>query len=266
MKDKRPDQMHALPSIAQVAERCAVSTRTVRRWIDDSDLPISRPGKGPLIRISKIDLAQYINKSRILIIVEYKRHTLNIEGVYRETIIEQNLEIVEKYGFEDEEWPTLARETRDLTRALKAVERPDEMEAGVNSLERGLTAARERLDALLGTVETAPKEPENRPHKYNYKPTPYPKKDTVIAADRCSDEADTPPLPFQAPVQLKRPDKGMVHGISPDELARLAPKTETLSRSAQSGLGRTSLPPPTGYCRAFAYAQCMRFSRCSCCA
>jgi hypothetical protein len=48
--------------------------------------------------------------------------------------------------------------------------------------------------------------------------------DTVIAANRCSDEADTPPLPFGAPVQPRRPNKGMVHGISPDELTRLAPK------------------------------------------
>jgi excisionase family DNA binding protein len=64
MKDRRPNKVDALLSIAQVAERCAVSTRTVRRWIDDRDLPISRPGKGRLIRISESDLAKFINRGR----------------------------------------------------------------------------------------------------------------------------------------------------------------------------------------------------------
>ena len=63
MKDWR-NQMDALFSIAQVAERCAVSTRTVRRWIEDDGLPISRPGKGRLIRICESDLVEFIKRGR----------------------------------------------------------------------------------------------------------------------------------------------------------------------------------------------------------
>jgi replication initiation protein RepC len=138
--------------------------------------------------------------------------------------ITQILETAQEYGFDGEEWQILARETRDLTHALRAVERPDEMEAGVKSLERRQQAARERLEALLGTVETAPKEPENRPHIYNYNPTLNLQKDTVIAANRCSGEAGTAVSQSPALVQPKRPEKGMVHGIGPDELVQLAPK------------------------------------------
>ena len=66
------------------------------------------------------------------------------------------------------------------------------MEAGVTSLERRQHAARERLEILLGTVETDPKGPENRPHIYNYNPTLDPNKDTVIAAEECSGEGEGP--------------------------------------------------------------------------
>jgi excisionase family DNA binding protein len=64
MKDRRPNQVDALLSIAQVAERCAVSTRTVRRWIEDGDLTISRPGRGRLVRISESDLDKFIKQGR----------------------------------------------------------------------------------------------------------------------------------------------------------------------------------------------------------
>src|SRR5689334_22417957 len=92
----------------------------------------------------------------------------------------QILETAAEYGYEGEEWKTLARETEALARALRAVERLDEMEAGVTSLERRQRAARERLELLLGVVDTDPKQPENRPHQYNYNPTLDPNQDTVI--------------------------------------------------------------------------------------
>jgi replication initiation protein RepC len=143
--------------------------------------------------------------------------------IARKAIV-QILETAAEYGFRGEEWQALVRETGDLVRALKGVERVDEMETGVKSLERRQQAARERIEALLGTVETDPKEPENRPHLYNYNLTPNPKKDTVNAAKRCSgDEANAPPH-HPASGQPKRPEKGMVYGIVPDELPRLAPK------------------------------------------
>jgi replication initiation protein RepC len=78
----------------------------------------------------------------------------------------QILETAREYGYDGEEWRTLSRETEALARALRAVERVDEMEMGVSSLERRQRAARERLEFLLGVVDTTPKQPENRPHQY----------------------------------------------------------------------------------------------------
>ena len=90
--------------------------------------------------------------------------------IARKAII-QILETAAEYAIEGEEWQTLARESEALARALRGVERVDEMEAGVTSLERRQTAARERLESLLGVVEIDPKGAENRPHIYNYKPS-----------------------------------------------------------------------------------------------
>ena len=144
----------------------------------------------------------------------------------------QILETAREYGHEGEEWHTLSRETEALARALRAVERVDEMAMGVTSLERRQRAARERLEILLEMVETDPKQPENRLHQYNYNPTFDPNKDTVIAANECSGEGEGPVSNPQAPVQPKRPGKGMVHGIRPDELVRLMPKLKLYLRSS----------------------------------
>jgi replication initiation protein RepC len=85
--------------------------------------------------------------------------------------ITQILETAQEYGFAGEEWTTLAHETAALVRALRDMERLEEMEIGAKSLERRQSAARERLEILLGVVDSAPKGPENRPHQYNYKPS-----------------------------------------------------------------------------------------------
>ena len=127
-------------------------------------------------------------------------------------------------------WHTLSRETEALGRALRAVERVDEMAMGVTSLERRQRAARERLEVLLGTVETVPKQPENRPHQYNYNPTTNPDQDTVIAATECSGAGGEGVSQTPAPVPPKSPEKGMVHGIRPDELVRLTPKLKPYLR------------------------------------
>jgi replication initiation protein RepC len=153
----------------------------------------------------------------------------------------QILETAEEYGFDDEEWVLLSAETRDLVRALKAVETLDEMELGVKSLERRSQAARERLEVLLGTVDSAPSEPENRPHYYNYNLTVNLNKDTVIPPNRCSGAEASPsqaltPVPqgtgsqSSVPQRPSRIDKGMVHGIAADELPRLAPKLKPYLR------------------------------------
>jgi replication initiation protein RepC len=144
--------------------------------------------------------------------------------------ITQILETAAEYAIEGEEWQTLARETEALTRALRAVERVDEMEAEVTSLERRQAAARERIENLLGLVETDPKGAENRPHIYNYKSSLDPEQDTVIAAKDCSGEGEGGVSQSPAPVQPRRPEKGMVHGIAPDELVRLTPKLKPYLR------------------------------------
>jgi replication initiation protein RepC len=142
----------------------------------------------------------------------------------------QILETAREYGHEGEEWHTLSRETEALARALRAVERVDEMAMGVTSLERRQRAARERLEVLLGTVETVPKQPENRPHHYNYNLTTNPDQDTVIAATECSGAGGEGVSQTPAPVPPKSPEKGMVHGIRPDELVRLTPKLKPYLR------------------------------------
>ncbi len=143
--------------------------------------------------------------------------------IARKAII-QLLETAQEYGFDGAEWQTLARETRALVRALRAVERPDEMAAGVESLERRQQAARERLESLLLGVKTIPLGIENEPHQHNYKPNPDPKQDTVIAAKDCSGEGEGPAPTSPAPERPHHPEKGMVHGIRPDELVRLMPR------------------------------------------
>ena len=79
-------------------------------------------------------------------------------------------------------------------------------------------------------MDSAPKEPENRPHIYNYKPSLDPEQDTVIAAKECSGAGGEACPQSQAPVQPERPEKGMVHGIRPDELVRLTPKLKPYLR------------------------------------
>jgi replication initiation protein RepC len=142
----------------------------------------------------------------------------------------QILETAREYGHEGEEWQILSRETEALARALRAVERVDEMTMGVTSLERRQREARERLEILLGTVETVPKQPENRPHQYNYNPTLDPNQDTVITATECSGAEGEGGSQTPAPVPPKSPEKGMVHGIRPDELVRLTPKLKPYLR------------------------------------
>jgi replication initiation protein RepC len=147
-----------------------------------------------------------------------RRRTIAHKGII------QILDTAREYGFDDEEWVTLSRETRDLVRALKDVERLDEMEAGVTSLERRWQEARHRIETLLKTEETAPKDAENCAHYYNYKPTHNLNKESVIAAKECRGVGGTTVPQSPAPVHRERPERGMVNGITPDELVRLAPK------------------------------------------
>jgi replication initiation protein RepC len=138
--------------------------------------------------------------------------------------IAQILETAAEYGFDGAEWQTLARETAALVHALRAVERLDEMEAGVKSLEGRHTAARARLETLLQAVEMTPMGARNDPHIYNYKANSDPDQDTVIASKECSAAAEEPPAPLQASEAWQRPEKDRVQRIVPDELVRLIPR------------------------------------------
>jgi replication initiation protein RepC len=144
--------------------------------------------------------------------------------------IVQILETAAEYGFAGEEWGSLRHDSEAIGRALKAVERSDEMEVGVQSLERRQAYGRERLEALLGIGDSDPKGPENRPHYNNYKPTLNPEQDTVIAAKGCSGGGEGPEPSPAAAEQRHRTDRGMVHGIAADELPRLAPRLKPYLR------------------------------------
>jgi replication initiation protein RepC len=144
--------------------------------------------------------------------------------------IAQIIETAAEYGFAAEEWHSLAHDTRALTTALRDVERLDEMEVGVGSLERRQIEARERLEVLLGAVDSDPKGAENRPHYNNYKPALHPEQDTVIAAKDCSGEGEGPQHQSQTPEPRQRRDRGMVHGVAPDELVQLAPRLKPYLR------------------------------------
>lgn len=159
--------------------------------------------------------------------------------------ITQILETAAEYGLEGEGWASLEREARALAKALKTVERPEEMAVGVGSLERRQCEARERLETLLSSaaagsavaaeaVDSAPKGAENRPHQYTYKPNLDLKSDTVVAREESSPLAglavpnlapsgqpENPPKPSSA--KPARVD-GTVLRLSTNELVGLAPR------------------------------------------
>jgi replication initiation protein RepC len=138
--------------------------------------------------------------------------------------IVQVLETAAEYGFLGEEWQALARDMAALTRALKGIEHPEEMEAGVRSLEGRQAAARERLESLLKPVDSTPRPAENRPHQHNFKALPDPEQDTVITTKDCSAAGQGPLSSIPASEPQHRPETGRRHGLAADELVRLAPR------------------------------------------
>ena len=168
--------------------------------------------------------------------------------------IAQILETAAEYGFQGEEWTRLARDTRDITRALRAVERPEEAALGVDNLERRQRSARERLENLLALAMPTASEPvnpdplgsENGPHQYSYKPSLYPQEDTVVASKACkSTLGEAVPTP-EGPEERQEPseragqggekpartDSGTVMRLSTDELMLLAPRLRTYLKTA----------------------------------
>jgi replication initiation protein RepC len=64
----------------------------------------------------------------------------------------QILDTAAEQGFSDTTWQTLETDGRALARSLRAVERVEEMELGVVSLERRKMEARERLENQLAAA------------------------------------------------------------------------------------------------------------------
>jgi replication initiation protein RepC len=144
--------------------------------------------------------------------------------------IVQIIETARDYDLKGEEWLTLDHEARAIRLELKRAETPDNMERGVVSLEWRQQQARNHLEMLLKDVKKIPSQSEIAPHQYTYKPTPYPQQDTVIASNTSSEpQEDLVPLPA-APELRMRSEKGMVHGIRPDELVWLAPRLKPYLR------------------------------------
>jgi replication initiation protein RepC len=144
--------------------------------------------------------------------------------------IVQILETACDYALEGEEWGMLERDAQAIVQALKRAERPDDMEVGVTSLEQRQRAARARLEMLLKDLKKTPSGVTNEPHQYTYNPHPYPSQETVIASKKSSEAAE--PFVSQSPESepQKRPEKGSVHGVRPDELVRLAPRLRSYLR------------------------------------
>jgi replication initiation protein RepC len=144
--------------------------------------------------------------------------------------IVQILETVHDHDLSGEDWATLENDAQTIVQALKRVERPDEMEAGVASLEQRQREARTRLEMLLQDIKKTPSEVQNEPHYNTYNQPLYPGEDTVIAAKTCNEPAEPPIRQSAAAESQNKPEKGMVHGIRPDELVRLAPRLKPYLR------------------------------------
>ena len=189
---------------------------------------------------------------------ERMRHLRRRTTIARNGLI-QILEAVAEQGLVDASWLNLESEAGALAQSLKGIERVEEMELGVVSLERWQLQARERLEnqlaasrpspmpASIKSVDTDPKRSENRPHYNNYKPPTYPQEDTVVAPERSKSEVaglvssaiqpgwpkerqEGQGIPFQR--SACRTDHGTVLRINPEELVQLAPRLGLYLRSS----------------------------------
>ena len=181
---------------------------------------------------------------------ERMRHLRRRTTIARNGLL-QILETVEEQGLSDASWQVLEAEARTLARSLKHVERVEEMELGVLSLERRQREARERLENQLAAaagpapeaVDSDPKGSENRPHILSYKSPFNPEQDTVVASEESRSgvaasvsEQATPGQPRESERgqggQAERTDKGTVLKIKTDELVRLAPRLKSYLRTS----------------------------------
>ena len=85
---------------------------------------------------------------------ERMRHLRRRSTIARNGLL-QILDTAAEQGFSDATWQTLEAEGRALARSLRTVERVEEMEFGVASLERRQMEARERLENQLAAAAPA---------------------------------------------------------------------------------------------------------------
>ena len=217
----------------------------------------ARDGKGRIVEAYGFDLAplgarqsefeEAARKGRAE--RERMRHLRRRATIARKGI-DQIIETAEELGIIDPDWRRLDEEGRALARSLVKVERLEEMEIGVVSLERRQREARERLENLMPkppepvteAVDSDPKGPEYRPHQYTYKTPSYPEQDTVMASEGCKSGAEsTVPHPAAPHVpqerqegrrgQTARSDSGTVLRLKPDDLIQLAPRLRPYLRT-----------------------------------
>src|SRR6516225_1751346 len=153
-----------------------------------------RDGKGRIVEAYGFDLSPLAARhAEFVRVAEEGRAEREAMGRLRRraTIarkgIVQILETARDYDLIGEEWTTLESDAQAIVRALKRVERPDEMAAGVAGLEQRQRDARARLEMLLQDIKKVPSEVENEPYQYTYNPNPNPPKDTVIATKTSSE-------------------------------------------------------------------------------
>lgn len=135
--------------------------------------------------------------------------------------LRQTFETVREYRLTDVAWTNLESTAAGANRPIRLGSRAEEIAPVVEGFESLAEAARRRLEEALAEakpVEISPMGPENQPHQNNYKPTSDRKSDTVTALN-----ARNPAAPGAQGAPERR-DGGSVLTITPDELARLAPR------------------------------------------
>ena len=168
----------------------------------------------------------------------------------------QILETVHEQGLGDPSWAQMEDEARKLARSLAKVERLDEMELGVSSLEHRQREALDRLEGLIaaafatqtetaGGVDSDPKGPENRPHILttnqclNLKDTVMAHEGSSLMADRAFSDPDTAQQPNgqrnAKAVRLARIDTGTIMRLTTDELVRRAPRLKPYLATSSPG-------------------------------
>src|SRR6516164_1571538 len=187
-----------------------------------------RDGKGRIVEAYGFDLSPLAARyAEFVRVAEEGRAEREAMGRLRRraTIarkgIVQILETARDYDLSGADWTTLESDAQAIVRALKRVERPDEMEAGVAGLEQRQRDARARLEMLIEDVKKAPSEVQSEPHQDTYNRPPNPLKDTVIATKNCSEAPAPSSSQSPEPEPQTTPEKGTVHGIRPDELVKL---------------------------------------------